>query len=294
MAGVAEGRAGQADVSEEVLARLEAALRRAGKRAESIRREMAEGSAREGLRETANLLLAHLGKVQRGAQSVTLMGFHGEAVEIPLEPSLSPQENVQAMYREAARSERAGRRLPTLLEEAEKQVLELDLLRTGLLEGTISPSEAESRLPETVREGKAPDWTPGGEAPLPSVQELRRAGDQGGSRRFRQRRPHLPPLRAGGDLAPCQRRGGCSRHPPLDGRGEPSGQGFGRSGSPGGPAFPGTPCRASPRGLDPEKIRAEAPEGTSRARPSRPGPDPVRRAGSRASPEARRAWVGSR
>lgn len=156
MAGVAEGRAGQADVSEEVLARLEAALRRAGKRAEAIRREMAEGTARDGLRETANLLLAHLGKVQRGAQSVTLRGFHGEAVEIPLEPSLSPHENVQAMYREAARSERAGRRLPTLLEEAEKQVLELDLLRTGLLEGTISPSEAESRLPETVREGKAP------------------------------------------------------------------------------------------------------------------------------------------
>jgi hypothetical protein len=146
------GQAG-GDASEKVLAGLERALKRAERRAASLRREMAEEARDEGPREKANLLLAHLREVEKGATRVTLTGFNGETVEISLDPSVSPHENIQALYREAARADRARKRLPGLLEEAEERVRELRSLRLHLLQGTVSPEEAGSRLPASLRRG---------------------------------------------------------------------------------------------------------------------------------------------
>jgi hypothetical protein len=154
VAGAAEPGEGVGDASEKILSRLEGALRRAEGRAASIRRQMVEGALDKGLRETANLLLAHLRDVEKGASAVTLTGFHGEPVEIPLDPSLSPHDNVQALYREAARVERARKRLPGLLEEAEERIRELQRLRSDLLEGNVSPEEAGSRIPAALRRGE--------------------------------------------------------------------------------------------------------------------------------------------
>ncbi len=152
VAAAAEGGTGETAALDKVLERLERALRHARGRINGIRREMAGGRRHHHeLRETANLLLAHLGLVERGASSVTLTGFNGETVEISLDPSLSPQDNVQALYREAARSERARKRLPSLLEEAAKKVEELEILRKALVEGHILPAEVEGRLPGDAR-----------------------------------------------------------------------------------------------------------------------------------------------
>jgi hypothetical protein len=156
VAEVAEGRTGDAHGVEEILARLDRALVRARGRTEAIRRELARGNVRDGLRETAHLLLANLGEVERGAPSVTLTGFDGGTVSIPLDPALSPHDNVQALYRQAARWERAMRQLPLLLDEAERKANELELLRTAVLEGDLSPADAASRLPEPSHEREAP------------------------------------------------------------------------------------------------------------------------------------------
>ena len=139
-----------------VLDQLDRGIKRAAGRVRGIEREMAQASDPEEFRERANLLLARLGKVTRGASEARLLGFQGEEVTIPLDPTLSPHENAEALYQEAGRQERAQKRLPPLLERAKAQVEELRHLRKELAEGDISPEEAENRLPRDGRQkGKA-------------------------------------------------------------------------------------------------------------------------------------------
>ncbi len=145
--------------SERVLERLEGALQKGQGRVRAIQREMDQATDPEESRERANLLLARLGEVRRGETQVTLKGFQGEEVVLSLDPSLSPQENAEALYDEAARQERALSRLPPLLERAEASAEELRLLRESLLAGEISPEEAETRLPAAPgrKKGSGPD-----------------------------------------------------------------------------------------------------------------------------------------
>jgi predicted ribosome quality control (RQC) complex YloA/Tae2 family protein len=147
---------GNLDPADEILERLERALQRARARARGIRKEMAQAADPEEPRDQANLLLARLGEVPRGAESVLLEGFEGGEVRIALDPTRNPQENAQALYQEAARRERARDRLPPLLEDAERAVLELELLNEELERGSISPLEASARIP-----GKRPAPGPG-------------------------------------------------------------------------------------------------------------------------------------
>jgi predicted ribosome quality control (RQC) complex YloA/Tae2 family protein len=82
--------------------------------------------------------------------SVTLEGFSEEAVELPLDPALSPGENAQALFEEAARRERARDRLPPLLAEAEEGVRTLEAMREAIEGGAISPEEARALLPRAM------------------------------------------------------------------------------------------------------------------------------------------------
>jgi len=156
MAAVADGRAENTDALVRTLERTDHALRHARGRRDAIQREMTARSDHEELRETASLLLAHLGQVKRGASRVTLEGFGGGTLEIPLDPALSPHANVEALYREAARAERAHKRLPFLFEQASARVEELESLRRALQEGTIAPGDAETRLPEPTESRGGP------------------------------------------------------------------------------------------------------------------------------------------
>lgn len=119
-----------------------------------IRREMEEAEDPEEPRMMANLLLARLAEVPRGEDSVVLLDFHGEETEIPLDPSLPPQDNAERMYQEAARRERARDRLPGLLRDAEEALRRLEELGEDLEEGTLSPEEVHSRLPASSRKKK--------------------------------------------------------------------------------------------------------------------------------------------
>jgi predicted ribosome quality control (RQC) complex YloA/Tae2 family protein len=117
---------------------------------------MAQAADPDEPRDQANLLLARLGEVPRGASTVLLEGFGGEEVRISLDPSLNPQENATALYQEAARRERVRDRLPPLLAEAEREVRELKLLGEELERGAIPPATASARIP-----GRKPSPGPG-------------------------------------------------------------------------------------------------------------------------------------
>jgi hypothetical protein len=130
-----------------LMERVERALHQARGRVRGLERELAQASDPDHPRNLANLLLARLGGVERGASEARVADFHGDPVVIPLDPSKSPQENAEELYREAGRLERAREKLPSLLREAEKKVQGLEQLREELREGSLSPEEAESRVP---------------------------------------------------------------------------------------------------------------------------------------------------
>jgi hypothetical protein len=136
---------------EEVEIELERALHRAERKVAGLLKEVREAADPEEPREKANLLLARLHEIPRGSSSVRLEGFTGEAVQLRLDPELTPQENAQELYAEAARRERARARLPALLEKAQGEKGRLERIREELREGNRSPQEVLDALPRKRR-----------------------------------------------------------------------------------------------------------------------------------------------
>jgi hypothetical protein len=81
------------------------------KRRAALLREL-DGESADHLRELGNLLLARKADVPRGATSVSLQGFDGEAVEVALDPRLDAIRNADRLYDRARRRERAARAIP--------------------------------------------------------------------------------------------------------------------------------------------------------------------------------------
>lgn len=101
---------------------LETKLDRLQRRAGSLERELEEGADPDALRETGNLILARLGEIPRGADSVALEKFEGGTREVELDPSLSPSDNAERYYEEAARRERALEKVPVEIERTRRQI----------------------------------------------------------------------------------------------------------------------------------------------------------------------------
>lgn len=99
-----------------------AAVRRrweaAERRIRRIEEERAKESGADELRMRADLLLARLHEVPKGAVEVHLTGWEGSPIRMELDPALSVAGNASAWYAEARRKDRAAERLPALLEAA--------------------------------------------------------------------------------------------------------------------------------------------------------------------------------
>ncbi|MFC1660593.1 NFACT RNA binding domain-containing protein [Gemmatimonadota bacterium] len=139
-------------ILEEILDHLDRAIRQEGGRIEALGRQLREATEPDTLRETATLILSRLEDIPKGESSVALTGFDGTPVEIELDPSLSPQENADALYREAGRRERARDRLPGLLDATTARLQKLKSFRAGLSEGTLDPEEVRGKVPGFSRE----------------------------------------------------------------------------------------------------------------------------------------------
>ncbi len=144
---LAGGPAPESGSERDALGRLEKLIHQALGRVRGIQREMNQAGDPQTLREQANLLLARLGSVEKGTRRVTLSGFRGEEITLELDPSKSPHENADALYREAARRERALKKLPTLLKKARATLEEMEALREDFLTGGVGSAELKAGLP---------------------------------------------------------------------------------------------------------------------------------------------------
>jgi hypothetical protein len=134
-----------------LLARGEARLRRLERKAGALARQLRQAPDPAPLRARGDLLLARFHQVPTGEDRVTLPGFDGEPVEIPLDPALPVHENARRWYDEAARAERARTALPAQVEEARTRAGKLRALLASVSRGEAGP---EALLREV---GRAPE-----------------------------------------------------------------------------------------------------------------------------------------
>ncbi|HET7229362.1 MAG TPA: NFACT RNA binding domain-containing protein [Longimicrobium sp.] len=137
-----------------------ALLNRARRRLEGVRRRMErlrEEEAKVGeaarIRERADLLLAHVGRVQPGAKRVTVYDAEGRTLKLPVDPALPPLENAKRLYDEARRRGRAEARIPELMERAATEEARWSSAVSALEAGDVPPW-VEAAL--TRAEAKAP------------------------------------------------------------------------------------------------------------------------------------------
>lgn len=139
---------------------LDDTLDAARRRATSLEAERETLPDPGALRSVGDLILARFADVPRGRDSVTLSGFDGQPVDVRLDPAKSPQENADACYEEAARADRAARRLPGLVAEAREEVARLEALDARVRAGTVDAEELEAALPAQGSAGGSVDDGP--------------------------------------------------------------------------------------------------------------------------------------
>jgi predicted ribosome quality control (RQC) complex YloA/Tae2 family protein len=124
-------------------------------RARGMRRELEGARDPEPIRALGDLILARYGEVPQGVDRAVLTGFEGTPVEVELDPEMSPAENAERYYDEAARVERARTELPRRIEAAQTEAEEWEALTEGLVQGTVPVDEVRRRLgPERRAPGR--------------------------------------------------------------------------------------------------------------------------------------------
>jgi predicted ribosome quality control (RQC) complex YloA/Tae2 family protein len=144
---------GEDALREVVRARLHERASRIRARLERVRGEAAEAAAEAAsLRGRADLLLAHLYRVPRGAADVELENFEGGRTRVALDPALTPQQNAERLYEQAKRRARAAERTPALLARARQELERVESLRRSVEAGEVGGAE----LAELARRAERP------------------------------------------------------------------------------------------------------------------------------------------
>ena len=114
-----------------------------------LRREMERTADAPRLREDGALILSSLHLIEPGAGRVSLTGFDGAERALDLDPRVRPQEHANALFRRAARLERAAEALPGRIGEVEEALAGVAALRGRHAVGELSREEAEALLPSS-------------------------------------------------------------------------------------------------------------------------------------------------
>lgn len=112
------------------------------------------------LRARADLLLARLHEVPRGAGQVTLVDFEGTPVALNLDPAHSAADNARRMYDAARKRERAAQRIPALVAATERRMAELEALAARAERGEADAAAIEAIVPrETALDAAGAETT---------------------------------------------------------------------------------------------------------------------------------------
>ncbi len=123
---------------------------------ERLTGDLARVASAEGRRKEADLLLAHLHEIPRGAASVTLPDdfTDGSPIEISLDPARSPKANVARLYKEHQRLHRARGAIERRLAESIEARGRLAEARAQLAGAADAALLAEARAHPTPTAGE--------------------------------------------------------------------------------------------------------------------------------------------
>ena len=158
---LSKGQATPATLPGSLLQALATQVDRARGRVARLEEEMSSLGDPDERQAWGDLLLARFHEVRQGRDEAVLEGFDGALVRIPLDPSLTPDENARRHYDRAARIRRALERLPERIRDARAEWERLDSLDRDARAGTASRETVEAALPAGA--GQAP--TRGGQEP---------------------------------------------------------------------------------------------------------------------------------
>ena len=119
--------------AEGLAARIEKALRKerkaASKRLERIERELAEADSAGDLQRHGELLKGALGRVKKGMSEIEVADYEtGDPVTIPLDPTKTPQQNLEATFKRYQKFVRRLTKAGSQAEEAREGVERIDAL----------------------------------------------------------------------------------------------------------------------------------------------------------------------
>lgn len=144
-----------ADGRDAALAQAALQAEQAAVKARRLRAQLAQAPAQAAiLRQHADLLLAQLHRVPKGASHATLDDFAGGSVEVALDPTLTPAENAAQQYGQARKRERAAARLPALIERAEAQAARWRALHARIEAGEVTDAEIAALPAAAPRRGR--------------------------------------------------------------------------------------------------------------------------------------------
>jgi predicted ribosome quality control (RQC) complex YloA/Tae2 family protein len=134
---------------------LRRALASIDKKIELLRGDVAAGDVVAALRHQGEVLKGAVGSVKRGAREVRVRDFaSGEEVAIPLDPVLSPRDNLEALFAKARKAERRAERGLRESGEAEARRDATLALRTefeAIPAGEVATLAAFVERPEVAR-----------------------------------------------------------------------------------------------------------------------------------------------
>lgn len=151
----------------QVARRLAAESRRLSRKLANLRRQLKKAGRASGVREEAALILSSLHLIEDGASKAILTGFDGEERSVVLDPRLRPQDHANALFRRAARLERAAAELPGRISAADEALSRIAGLRARHDSGDLSAGEAASLLPPPRTSRPRPYRRREGSATLP-------------------------------------------------------------------------------------------------------------------------------
>ena len=131
---------------------IEAHLNYLEDRVSSVRESLDEARNADELRKKGELLKIALPQMKKAGESVTVRDFFQDSqpeIEIELDPTLTPEENIQAYFKRYKKLKRAGEKLERRLENTKKLIARFQNLRDRLDEA--STTEQIEKLKDRAR-----------------------------------------------------------------------------------------------------------------------------------------------
>ncbi len=138
---------GPAEPHGRIARRLADQSRRLSRKAKHLRKQLEKTARAAKLREDGTLILSSLHLIEPGMPRVSLTGFDGAQLAFEFDPGVRPQEHANALFRRAARLERAAEALPGRIRRVEREIADISALQARHTAGELTREEAEALLP---------------------------------------------------------------------------------------------------------------------------------------------------